>query len=91
RLNFLDVTIMNMNGKLEFNLYHKLTFSGRYLSFSHPKYYSDNFKFIIKTFLDNDYPMNFIFDSIDLRLKSLLKRQTLKQTDKPNVDKKITS
>jgi len=32
-LNFLDVTIINANEKLEFNLYHKLIFSGRYLSF----------------------------------------------------------
>ena len=31
RLNFL--TIIKMNGTLEFNIYHKLTFSERYLSF----------------------------------------------------------
>jgi len=90
RLNFLDVTIIKaMKGKLEFNIYHKLTFSGRYLSFlclqplsqkkgvlmkmvdrtfllSHPKYYRDNFNFIIKTFLDNNYPINLIFETINL-------------------------
>jgi len=33
RLNFLDVMIIKANGKLEFNIYHKLTFSGTYLNF----------------------------------------------------------
>ena len=33
RLNFLDVTIINDNGTLEFNVFHESIFSGRYLSF----------------------------------------------------------
>ncbi|KYQ58831.1 hypothetical protein ALC60_02169, partial [Trachymyrmex zeteki] len=33
RLNFLDVTLINDNGTLEFNVFHKPTFLGRYLSF----------------------------------------------------------
>jgi len=33
QLNFLDVNIIKVNNSLEFNLYHKLTFSDRYLSF----------------------------------------------------------
>jgi len=33
RLNFLDVTILNINGIIKFNMYHKSTFSGRHLSF----------------------------------------------------------
>ncbi|KYN22890.1 hypothetical protein ALC57_04673 [Trachymyrmex cornetzi] len=105
RLNFLDVTIINMNGKLEFNIYIKYTsiqvnflrevsqffylftlfqkrsvlmnMVDRAFLLSHPKYHTDNFKFIIKTFLDNNYPLNFIFDTINLRLRSLLKRKTL--------------
>jgi len=32
-LNFLDVTIINDKGKLEFNWYKKPTFSGRTLNF----------------------------------------------------------
>ncbi|KYN13632.1 hypothetical protein ALC57_14177 [Trachymyrmex cornetzi] len=103
-----------MNGKLEFNLYHKTTFSGRYLSFlslhplsqkrgvlmsmvdrafllSHPKYHYNNFIFIIKIFLENDYPLKFIFDTINSRLGSLFKHKTLKQTDNSNNDEKITS
>jgi len=56
---------------------------------SHPKYHKDNFNFIIKTFLDNDYSINFIFVTINLRLRSLLKR--LKQTKKTNIDYKTTS
>jgi len=54
---------------------------------SHPKYHKDNF--IIKTFLNNDYSINFIFVTINLRLRSLLKR--LKQTKKTNIDYKTTS
>ncbi|KYN27592.1 hypothetical protein ALC57_02991, partial [Trachymyrmex cornetzi] len=49
---------------------------------SHPKYHINNFNFIIKTFLDNDYQIKFIFDTINLRLRSLLKCKTLKQADK---------
>ena len=37
-----------------------------------------NCNFIIKMFLDNDYPIKFIFDTINLRLKSLLKMQDVK-------------
>ncbi|KYN16751.1 hypothetical protein ALC57_10948, partial [Trachymyrmex cornetzi] len=33
RLNFLDVTLIINNNKIEFDWYHKLTFSGRYLNF----------------------------------------------------------
>jgi len=33
-LNFLDVTIVNFNGKLEFDWFHKSTFSGRYLNYN---------------------------------------------------------
>jgi len=43
---------------------------------SHLKYHRDNFNFIIKTFLNNDYFINFIFDTINLRLRSLLKHHT---------------
>ena len=43
---------------------------------SHSKYHKDNFNFIIKTFLD--YPINFIFETINLRLRSLLKHKILK-------------
>jgi len=33
RLNFLGVTVMRGNELIEFNWYHKPTFSGRYLNF----------------------------------------------------------
>jgi len=33
KLNFLDVTLINNKGKLEFDLYKKPTFSGRTLNF----------------------------------------------------------
>ena len=38
RINFLDITIIKENTILEFDWYHKPTFSGRYLNFlsAHP-------------------------------------------------------
>ncbi|KYQ58872.1 hypothetical protein ALC60_02120, partial [Trachymyrmex zeteki] len=92
KLNFLNVTIINNNETLEFNVYHKPTFSGRYLNFmslhplsqkrdvlvgavdrafllSHPKYHKENLNFIIRTFLANDYPIKFIFNTFNSRLK----------------------
>ncbi|KYN35802.1 hypothetical protein ALC56_09854 [Trachymyrmex septentrionalis] len=35
---------------------------------SHSKYHRNNFNFIIKTFLDNDYPINFIFDQFTIKV-----------------------
>ncbi|KYN22113.1 hypothetical protein ALC57_05496, partial [Trachymyrmex cornetzi] len=58
---------------------------------SHPRYHRDNFNYIIRTFLDNDYPIDFIFDTINLRLRSLFKRRTLRQTDKPKTDTSTSS
>ena len=44
--------------------------------------------------MDNDYPIKFIFETINLRLRSLLKYKTLKQVDKSNnneIEDKIIS
>jgi len=49
---------------------------------SHPRFYQKNFDFIIMTFLDNGYPMNFIFKTISIRLRNLFNKKTRKQ----NVD-----
>lgn len=96
---FLDVTIINNNEFLEFDWYHKPTFSGRYLNFlsahllshkrgtmmgmidrcvllSHPRHHDKNFKFIINTLMQNDYPPEFIFETINLRLKMLFNKQS---------------
>jgi len=40
------------------------------------------FDFIIKTFLDNGCPMNFIFQTFSIRLRNLFNKRTRKQ----NVD-----
>jgi len=103
KLDFLDVTIINSEGTIEFDWYRKPTFSGRVLNFlsqhpitqkrgiiismidrafllSHPKYHEKNLKFIIETFINNNYPLQFIFDTTYMRLKSLFKRRTKKQS-----------
>jgi len=95
KLNFLDVTIINNNNFIEFNWYHKPTFSGRYLNFmsqhplsqkrgtvmgmvdrsfflSHPKFHHENLKYIITLLLENDYPLKFIFNTINTRIKYLI-------------------
>jgi len=46
---------------------------------SHPKYHIKNLNFIIETFLGNDYPLNFVFETIYNRLKKLLNKKTKKQ------------
>jgi len=99
RLDFLDVTIINNNDKIEFDWFHKSTFSGRYLNFlsahplsqkrgalmgtidrafllAHPKYHEKNLRFIIDTFKSNDYPVEFIFNVINSRLRTLIKGRT---------------
>jgi len=40
---------------------------------SHPRY-QENLKLVINTLLNNDYPLSFIFDVINSRLKYLLRK-----------------
>ncbi|KYN05738.1 hypothetical protein ALC62_03324 [Cyphomyrmex costatus] len=47
-----------------------------------PKFHKKNLIFVIETLLDNDYPVDFVFNIINERLKSLL----LKKTSKQDVD-----
>ncbi|KYN26867.1 hypothetical protein ALC57_03751, partial [Trachymyrmex cornetzi] len=95
RLNFLDVTVIRDNELIEFDWYHKPTFSGRYLNFwsqhtvsqkigtiaglvdrvillSIPKFHFDNLCFVINVLLENDYPLSFIFENINNRLKNII-------------------
>jgi len=43
---------------------------------SHPRYHVKNLNFIINTFLLNDYSLDFIFNTINLRLKTLFNKRT---------------
>jgi len=47
---------------------------------SEPKFHEKNLTLVINT-LNNDYPLNFIFNTVNNRLKSLLHKKTNKQTD----------
>jgi len=104
-LNFLDVTIINNEGIVEFDWYKKSTFSGRLLNFlshhptsqkrrviismidrvfllSHSRFHEKNLNFfIIETFINNNYLLQFIFNTIYTRLKSLNKRSKKQVTD----------
>jgi len=39
---------------------------------SHPEFHQKNFESIIKILLENDYPLDFIFNTISVRIKSLV-------------------
>jgi len=55
---------------------------------SHPKYHQKNFNLIVEILLLNDYPLKFIFDTINTRLKYLISKHTnqsnSKASNKPN-------
>jgi len=52
---------------------------------SHPRFHEKNLKFVVETFVSNNYSLQFIFDRIHMRLKSLFNKQTKKQiTDNTN-------
>ncbi|KYM84656.1 hypothetical protein ALC53_05153 [Atta colombica] len=38
---------------------------------SHPKFHNKNIVFVIEALLNNDYPLDFIFDNINAQLKPL--------------------
>jgi len=46
---------------------------------SHPKFHERNLNFIIETFMNNKYPLQFIFNAIQTRLKSFFNKRTKKQ------------
>jgi len=57
---------------------------------SHPKFHERNLNFIIETFINNNYPLQFIFNIIQTRLKSLFtnNKRTKKQvTDIPEEER----
>jgi len=109
RINFLDITITKNGNNLEYDWFHKPTFSGRFLSFmsshpssqkrgiitnmvdkvlrlSHPKFHEKNLNLIIKIFLDNDYPIEFIFDTIRTRVKTLAHKKPITQTNDTTIN-----
>jgi len=113
RLNFLDVTIINNEGTIEFDWYKKPTFSGRVLNFlshhptsqkrgviismidrvfllSHPRFHEKNLRFVVETFISNGYPLQFIFETIRMRLKSLFNKQTKKQVTENNNEERTS-
>jgi len=47
---------------------------------SHQKFHQKNFNFIINTLLSNNYPLQFIFDTISIRLKTFFKKRTKNRT-----------
>jgi len=55
---------------------------------SYSKYHDENLNFIVKTFLETDYLLKFIFYTINTRLKALLKKQTLKCNTNENENNK---
>lgn len=51
------------------------------LLLSHPKFHQKNLKRIINILQDNDYPLNFIFDTMNSRFKALLNKWIYKQSN----------
>jgi len=47
------------------------------IKLSHPSFYDKNLKFCIKILLENGYPLNFIFNKINLRLKKLFVQRSI--------------
>ncbi|KYN22608.1 hypothetical protein ALC57_04991, partial [Trachymyrmex cornetzi] len=91
RISFLNTTIIIDNNRIIFDVFHKSTYSGRFLSFysnhptchkkstliscidkilllSHPSFQQGNLVNAINTFLDNCYPLSFIFTNITQRI-----------------------
>jgi len=51
---------------------------------SNPKFHLDNLYFIIKVLLENDYPLNFIFQNINNRLKKIIMTKNRKNVVNDN-------
>jgi len=58
----------------------------RVFLFSHPRFYLENLKFVVEVLLKNDYPLKFIFNAINSRLKFFLSNRFHRKTNN-NKDK----
>jgi len=57
----------------------------RVILFSNPKFHLHNFCFVIKILLENDYPLEFIFDNIKKQLKNAINFKK-KKRDNNNIE-----
>jgi len=60
---------------------------------SHPRFHRENLKYIITLLLENDYPLKFIFNTINTRIKYLIshhKQQRIGKNPKENNKKWLT-
>jgi len=48
---------------------------------SHPEFHKNNLELVIRTLLNNDYPLDFIFNVMTDRIKSLIQKKTPKQVE----------
>ncbi|KYN18102.1 hypothetical protein ALC57_09610 [Trachymyrmex cornetzi] len=62
RIDFLDITIIKMNHRI---------WVDRVVLLSHPRYHSENIRHIMSILINNDYPTEFIFNTINSHLKFL--------------------
>lgn len=56
----------------------------RIIYLSHPKFQENNISKMIKTLMDNDYPLDFIFITINNRIKSLSHKYNLEENTQEN-------
>jgi len=55
---------------------------------AHPEFHLDNLKFVITLLLENDYPLRFVFDTINTRLKYLIRARQNRTVNNPNESNK---
>jgi len=109
RINFLNLNITMEGNEFIFDLYHKPTFSGRYLNFyskhpisqkrsviyglvdkifllTNPEFHQKNLENTIKILLNNGYPIHFIFNNINRRIKHLFNNKVnIGKTNNTNI------
>ncbi|KYN17046.1 hypothetical protein ALC57_10682 [Trachymyrmex cornetzi] len=74
-LNFLSSHPLSQKRGVIFGMIDRVFF------LSHPRFHQRNIISVIDILLNNDYPLDFIFKTINLRLKSLFYNQTMKQNN----------
>ncbi|KYN22420.1 hypothetical protein ALC57_05182 [Trachymyrmex cornetzi] len=67
-LNFLSQHPISQKKDIIFNLVDKFFY------ISHPQFHKKNFEFVVKILLENDYPIDFILDIINERVKTLINK-----------------
>ncbi|KYN19120.1 hypothetical protein ALC57_08544 [Trachymyrmex cornetzi] len=79
-LNFLSQHSISQKKGIIFNFVDKVFY------LSHPEFHKKNLDFIVKLLMDNDYPLDFVLKTMNMRIKKIINNFNVTNNKKSNID-----